>query len=113
MGIKDAKTILSDVLKCEVLDSMVTFYQNKDKVSAKIISLQKQIQDKQDKQIEIMEGQITNYEKIVSNKDKEISMQNEIIREQRKEIRKQKLLKIAGFSGSVILPVITALLILK
>ena len=113
MGIQDAKTILSDVLRCEVLDSMVANYENKEEVANKIIDLHQKIQAKQTQQIEILEEQVLNCEKIVLNKDKEISLQTEIIKVQRKEIRKQKILKIAGFSGSVILPIITALLILK
>jgi hypothetical protein len=113
MGINDGKSILSDVLRCEILDSMVTEYENKDKANTTIITTLKEIETKQGQQIEILEKQVLNCEKIVSNKDEEISLRNQIINEQRKEIRKQRLLKIAGFSGSIILPVITALLMIK
>ena len=113
MGINDGKSILSDVLRCEILDSMVTEYENKDKANTTIITTLKEIETKRGQQIEILEKQVLNCEKIVSNKDEEISLRNQIINEQRKEIRKQRLLKIAGFSGSIILPVITALLMIK
>jgi hypothetical protein len=113
MGINDGKSILSDVLRCEILDSMVTEYENKDKANTTIITTLKEIETKQGQQIEILEKQVLNCEKIISNKDEEISLSSQIINEQRKEIRKQRLLKIAGFSGSIILPVITALLMIK
>lgn len=113
MNIKDAKSILIDVLECEILDSTVAYYQKMDKEKTKIIFLQKQLEVEQNKKIENLEKEINNCNTIVGNKDKEIGMQNEIISEQRKEIRKQKLLKIAGFSGSIILPVLTAIIILK
>jgi hypothetical protein len=51
-----------------------------------------------------------NQKLIVSNKDKEIVILNDIIKKQKKEIRKQKVLKIMGFSAAVILPITVLLL---
>ena len=36
MNIKDAKSILIDVLECEILDSTVAYYQKMDKEKTKI-----------------------------------------------------------------------------
>ena len=46
-------------------------------------------------------------------KDKEIAFKDDVIKKQKREIRKQKALKILGFSGVIILPVVTALLLLN
>jgi hypothetical protein len=51
--------------------------------------------------------------KVIENKDKEITLLNDVVKQQKKEIIKQKLLKLGGFSGAIILPVITALILLK
>ena len=56
---------------------------------------------------------IANLEEIIKNKDTEISYKDMIIKQQKKEIRKQKVLKIVGFSSAIILPVVTALVLLK
>ena len=57
-----------------------------------------------------MSQMIINLENILTNKDRELYLKDDIIKQQKKEIRKQKTLKILGFAGSVILPVITVLL---
>ena len=44
---------------------------------------------------------------ILSNKDKEIVLKDKTIKAQEKEIKKQKRLKIVGFIGSIILPILT------
>jgi len=49
---------------------------------------------------------------VISNKDREIVLKDNIIKQQKKEIRKQKVLKIIGFSGAIILPIITLIALL-
>ena len=44
-------------------------------------------------------------------KDKEIKLKDETIEAQKKEIKKQKRLKIVGFIGSILLPIITLIAI--
>ena len=59
-----------------------------------------------------MELQVSNFQSILDNKNTEIELKEDTIKNMKKEIRKQKVLKFFGFTGSIILPIIT-LLILK
>ena len=113
MHVDDAKLILTDILQCEILDTLVIYYENKDKVNTEIIALQKEVESKLNDKVSNLESIVLNLEEVVKNKDREIEIQNEIIKVQKKEIRKQKILKVAGFTGSIVLPVVTALLLLK
>lgn len=113
MHVDDAKQILTDILQCEILDTLVIYYENKDKVNTQIIALQKEVEVKLNSKIVNLESINSNLEQVIVNKDKEIAIKDEIIKVQKREIRKQKVLKIAGFTGSVVLPVVTALLLLK
>ncbi len=113
MRLGDAKTILNDVLSYQIVDSLVREYEAKDKEKSKIIILHKQAIIKLTEKSENQEMQIANLEEIIKNKDTEISYKDEIIKQQKKEIRKQKVLKIVGFSGAIILPVVTALILLN
>ncbi len=56
---------------------------------------------------------IANLNKVIYNKDEELKIKDGIIKKQKKEIRKQKILKYVGFTGAIVLPVITALFLLK
>jgi len=113
MRLDDAKTILSDVLNYQIADSLVKVYEQKDKENGNIILIQKSVITNLTEKCENQEKQLKILEEIIGNKDSEILLLNDVIKQQKKEIRKQKLLKIAGFSGSIVLPVITALLLLK
>ena len=113
MRLDDARTILTDVLNYQIADSLVKEYEAKDNEKSKIIILQKQAIIKLTEKSENQELQIANLEEIIKNKDTEIGYKDDIIKQQKKEIRKQKLLKIVGFSGAIILPVVTALLLLN
>ncbi len=113
MRLDDARTILTDVLNYQIADSLVKEYEGKDKEKSKIIILQKEAIIKLTEKSENQELQIANLEEIIKNKDTEIGYKDDIIKQQKKEIRKQKLLKIVGFSGAIILPVVTALLLLN
>ena len=113
MHVDDAKLILTDILQCEILDTLVIYYENKDKVNTEIIQTQKEVEVKLNNKIKNLESLVLNLEGVVVNKDKEITIKDEIIKIQKREIRKQKILKVAGFTGSIVLPVVTALLLLN
>lgn len=113
MRLDDAKVILADVLNYQVSDSLVKVYESKDKENANIILIQKNVIVKLTEKSENQEKQLKIFEEIIGNKDTEISLLNDVIKQQKREIRKQKLLKIGGFSAAIILPVVTALILLN
>ena len=113
MRIEDAKLILIDILNYQIADSIISQYEAKDKESSKVITLQKNAIDKLYNQLANDELRISALEGVIKNKDEEIAFKDDVIKKQKREIRKQKALKILGFSGAIILPVVTALLLLN
>jgi hypothetical protein len=107
----DAKLILTDILTYQITDSLLKVYELKDKRNGEIIILQKEVINTLNKKIENQDERIKILETIIVNKDKEIELLNDIVKQQKKEIRKQKFLKIVGFSGSAALLATTLLLI--
>jgi hypothetical protein len=112
MSLADAKIILADIIDKQVADSMLLVYEFKDSISKSTIQVQL-------KQINILKEKVVNCETIIANlnemlanKDKEIDLLNETIKKQKREIRKQKILKIIGFTSAVVLPVITLVVLL-
>tara|TARA_R110000751_G_scaffold44155_4_gene101255 strand:+ start:748 stop:1089 length:342 start_codon:yes stop_codon:yes gene_type:complete len=112
MNIEDAKVILSDLLEYEIVDSLLTAYKERDSLNTNTIILQKDIIVKLTQKSENQSVQISNFQSILDNKDRELSLKDDTIKQQKKEIRKQKFLKILGFTGSIILPIITLLVLL-
>ena len=112
MNLEDARVILSDLLEYEIVDSLLTVYKEKDTLNTNTITLQKDVIVKLTQKSENQDLQISNFESILSNKDKELQYKDETIKAQKKEIRKQKFLKILGFVGSVILPIVTLLVLI-
>jgi len=112
MRIDDAKLILTDVLNYEIADSIIKQYEAKDAESSKVILLQKEAIVKLIEKNENQEQQLALLNRIISNKNEEIEILNNIIIDQKKEIKKQKMLKIIGFTSAVILPTVVALLLL-
>lgn len=108
--IKDAKKLLADVLDKKIVDSLVNVYMLRDGLQKNTIDLQvsqiKAMQQKSDNQAQ----QVINLEKMIANKDQEVGILNNVIEEQKKEIRKQKRLKLLGFAGSIVLPILVLLL---
>jgi len=100
------------VLNYEIADSIIKQYEAKDIESSKVILLQKEAIVKLTEKTENQEQQLLLLNRIISNKDTEVEILNNIISDQKKEIKKQKRLKIIGFSGSIILPIVVALLLL-
>jgi hypothetical protein len=113
MRIEDAKFILTDILNYQIADSIISEYEAKDKETSKVITLQKNAILKLSNQLANDEARIAALESVIKNKNEEIVFKDDVIKKQKKEIRKQKVLKIIGFSGAIILPVITALLLLN
>ena len=104
--LSDAKLILIDVLQKEKLDSLIEYYQVNDSLKDITVGFQfamiRDLQSKSDIQLKV----IDNLNVVIVNKDKEIALLNDIITKQKKEIRKQKALKIIGFTAAVVLPII-------
>ena len=113
MRIEDAKFILTDILNYQIADSIISEYEAKDKETSKVITLQKNAILKLSNQLANDEARIAALESVIKNKNEEIVFKDDVIKKQKKEIRKQKVLKIIGFSGAIILPVVTALLLLN
>lgn len=111
MNLEDAKIVLGDLLEYEIADSIITIYKEKDTLNTNTISLQKDIIVKLTQKSNNQQSIIDNFEQILSNKDKEIKLKDETIEAQKKEIKKQKRLKIVGFIGSILLPIITLIAI--
>lgn len=107
MNLEDAREILSDLLDYEIVDSLLLSYKKNDSIQEDLIILQKitikKLQEKNYNQHLI----ITNLDSLVSNKNREIEINTEVIKIQKKEIKKQKFLKVVGFIGSILLPIIT------
>ena len=74
--------------------------------------MQKDVIDKLIQKSNNQDTQLTNFQSILSNKDQEITFKEDVIKAQKKEIRKQKVLKIIGFAGSVVLPIITLIILI-
>ena len=112
MHLEDARVILSDLLEYEIVDSLLTVYKEKDSLNTNTITLQKDVITKLSQKSQNQEYQISNFESILANKNQELQYKDDTIKEQKKEIRKQKLLKLTGFAGSIILPILTLIALL-
>ncbi len=113
MNLADAKIVLTAVLDKEIVDSLLVVYTTKDEINTTIIRLQKSDIKKLQEKSANQEILAANLEKIIANKDIEISFLNETIKKQKKEIRKQKILKIIGYTAAVALPVATVIIMSK
>jgi len=110
--LKDAKKILTDLLQCEVTDSLLSVYVERDSLNTDKIILKDKLIEKLNLQNENYVKIVSNLETVVKNKDEIIIYKDKTIKQQEKEIRKQKILKNLGFVGSVVLPVITLIILL-
>ena len=112
MHLEDARIILNDLLEYEIADSLLTVYKEKDSLNTNTISLQKDIITKLTQKSQNQELQLENFQTLLDNSNKVIAYKNDTIDQQKKEIRKQKFQKILGFSGSILLPILTLLALL-
>ena len=112
MHLEDARIILNDLLEYEIVDSLLIVYKEKDSLNTNAISLQKDVIFKLVEKSENQQYQIENFQEILNNKNEELGFKEDTINQQKKEIRKQKLLKLVGFTGSIILPILTLIAML-
>jgi len=112
MAYEDARVLLKDVLHYEYADSLLSEYKVRDSLNTSTIEMQKDVLMKMGEEKLNLEQMNNNLNEIITNKDKEISLKDDIIKEQKKEIRKQKILKVIGFTAAVVLPILTLILIL-
>ena len=112
MHLDDAKMLLTDLLECEVTDSLLNVYVERDSLNKEKIILKDGIINKLKLQNQNSETIIKNLEELLKNKEEEISLKDDIIETQKKEIKKQRNLKRVGFTSAVVLPILTLILIL-
>ena len=112
MHLDDAKMLLTDLLECEVTDSLLNVYVERDSLNKEKIILKDGIINKLKLQNQNSETIIKNLEELLKNKEEEISLKDDIIETQKKEIKKQRNLKRVGFISAVVLPILTLILIL-
>ncbi len=109
MHLEDARIILNDLLEYEIVDSLLTVYKEKDSLNTNAISLQKDVIFKLVEKSDNQQTQIDNFQSILDHKNEEIALKEDTINQQKKEIRKQKFFKLVGFTGAIILPILTLL----
>jgi len=112
MHLEDARVILNDLLEYEVVDSLLAVYKEKDSLNTSKIEIQKDIIFKLVEKNDNQQSQINNFQQILDNLKGEIILKEDTIKQQKKEIRKQKLLKLTGFTSSIILPILTLIAML-
>lgn len=105
--LSDAKIVLADVLEKERLDSLVEYMEQVDSLKDATVSMQFNVIKDLKTKCDNLQKIIDNMTIISVNKDAEIAILNETIKKQKKEIRKQKFLKVVGFTAAVVLPIIT------
>lgn len=113
MKLADAKIILTDLYNKQISDSLVKVYMVRDNINASSITLLKSEVDLYKEKCVNLSSMIDNDTKIITDKNTEIGLLNQTIKQQKKEIRKQKFLKIVGFTSAVVLPIITLIYITK
>ena len=111
MPYEDARILLNDVLEYEYTDSLLTVYKERDSLNTQTITLQKVVLNKLSMENTNLETMLANLETVIANKDTEMFLKDDIIKQQKKEIRKQKILKIFGLSGSIVLPILTGIVV--
>lgn len=112
MSLSDAKLILTDLLECEITDSLLYVYVERDSLNQKKIYIKDELIKKLELQNDNKDKVIQNLEVVLKNTKEIISLKDKTIEKQKKEIKKQRNLKRLGFVGSVVLPILTLILLL-
>lgn len=112
MHYEDARLLLKDVLYYSYTDSLLTEYKMRDTLNTGKIELQKTLINNLNKENLNLETMLSNLELVIINKDTALGLKDDIIKQQKKEIRKQKFLKIVGFVGTVVVPIIVLIAVL-
>jgi len=110
MSLADAKVLLTDLYDKQISDSLVDVYALRDSINASRVFLLKREVDLYKEKCGNYVTMIDNNTKVIANKNTEIDVLNQTIKQQKKEIRKQKVLKVMGFTAAVILPILTIIL---
>ena len=110
LSLADAKIVLTDLYDKQISDSIISVYEVRDSINASSINLLKKDVDKYKEKCGNFTIMLDNNIKLIVNKDTEIGVLNKTIKEQKKEIRKQKFLKIMGFTAAVVLPITVLIL---
>lgn len=113
MNLSDARTILADLMDKQILDSVLTAYEEKDSLNTEIIGFYKSQIEQLQKKIKIQELQIVTLTTLTHNKNSEITILDRTIKEQKKEIKRQKRFKTIGIMSALIIPTTVVLLLLK
>ena len=111
MSLEDAKTIFKDLLEKQISDSLIFEYVKMDGAKNLTITLLKKDLEKLTTKVSNLNEIIFNNNNIITNKSVENDLLNEEIVKLKKEVRKQKFLKIIGYTGSVVLPIAVLLLL--
>tara|TARA_B110000211_G_scaffold234078_1_gene302328 strand:- start:2397 stop:2735 length:339 start_codon:yes stop_codon:yes gene_type:complete len=109
MHYEDAKILLEDVLHYEYADSLLLEYKTRDSLNTEKVILQKDKIDALTEQNTNLQQMLENFDSVIANNESEKALLEDTIKQQKKEIRKQKFLKVVGFSAAVILPILTLL----
>jgi exonuclease VII small subunit len=111
MHYEDARILLEDVLNYQYTDSILTLYKQKDSLNNEQIVMYKETLVSLTTKVENLETMNNNLDSVIVNYEKEIEYKDDTIKQQKQEIIKQKTLKLVGFAGSIILPILTLLLL--
>tara|TARA_R110000803_G_scaffold5634_2_gene18558 strand:- start:6881 stop:7303 length:423 start_codon:yes stop_codon:yes gene_type:complete len=112
MHIEDAKKFLTDLLKYEITDSLLTIFVIRDSISEEKIILKDNVINTLKKQLGNFEDIIKNLEGVINNKEDVLKLKNKTIKGLKKEIRKHKREKTIAIITAIVLPILTTLLIL-
>ena len=110
MSLADAKIILVTVFDKQIADSIISVYEVRDSLNTSSITILKTELDKLRSKNNNLEKMLLNDTLIMVNKNTEIDLLNNTIKLQKKEIRKQKILKILGYTAAVVLPMTVLIL---
>ncbi len=112
MTLEDGKKILTDLLECEITDSILDEYVLRDSLNTEKIILKEEMITRLIGKNGNYEQVISNMELIINNKDSEIVIKDNNIKDLKKEVRKQKRQKVIAIITSITLPILVALIIL-
>lgn len=112
MHIYDAMTFLSDLLECELNDTLVDIYVWRDSVNNEKIILKDEVINVLKNKLENTENIVNNLTEYIKNTKQIIKLNRRTINSLKKEVRKHKREKVVAIITSIVLPIITALVIL-
>ena len=113
MTLADAKVVLNDLYGKQISDSLIEVYMEREVIHLSSISLLKSEVDAYKTKCSNLDMIISNDTSIIANKDTEINLHLDTIKDQKREIRKQKILKVIGWTAAVVLPITVIILMAK